>query len=161
MKNKQSLLFLLYLCLGTTFSTMAQQSINTSGGEVKGNNGSISYSVGQVFTQYASNPQGSISEGVQQSYELSCIAIEGIQEIKLQAHVYPNPVQTKLFLSLENYDFNGCYYVLYHLNGKQIGAEKLQNSTTEIAMDTYAAGTYLIKVYSDSKALKTFKVIKK
>jgi hypothetical protein len=48
----------------------SQQTIPTSGGEVTGCGGSSSYSVGQVVYATHTGSNGSISQGVQQSYEI-------------------------------------------------------------------------------------------
>jgi hypothetical protein len=52
----------------------AQESINASGGEATGSEGTVSYSVGQVFySTFSDQGNGSISEGVQQNLEIETL----------------------------------------------------------------------------------------
>ena len=61
-------------CLSTA---TAQESINATGGDASGSAGSASYSVGQVAYQTLAGTNGSIAEGVQQAYKISCSWHEG------------------------------------------------------------------------------------
>ena len=59
----------------TTCSSMilGQTSINSSGGNTSTDNGSISYTLGQLTYQSASNLSGSFGQGVQQTYNISTL----------------------------------------------------------------------------------------
>ena len=52
----------------------AHASVNATGGNANSANGSVSYSVGQVFYTTAFSTNGSISEGVQQPFEISVLS---------------------------------------------------------------------------------------
>lgn len=55
--------------------TFGQTSVNTSGGTVSNPSGSISYSIGQVAYESIYNTSGSVSEGVQQAFEIATLML--------------------------------------------------------------------------------------
>ena len=74
--------------------------------------------------------------------------------------VYPNPVEQKLFISIENYeDENGNIYVV-SLNGRIIKKVKINSEKTDIDFSNLPTGTYIIKIQLESKT-KEYTVIKK
>ncbi len=60
----------LSLLISNAFS---QESVNISGGNAIGTGGSVSYSVGQVFFNTSESTTGSVTEGIQQPYEISVV----------------------------------------------------------------------------------------
>lgn len=74
MQHKQFKISLIFLLgLGLT-NSQAQESLNTTGNNDSNNNGSVSYSVGQITYQTNTGTNGSIIEGVQQPYKISVVA---------------------------------------------------------------------------------------
>lgn len=143
------------------FSAMlsAQSSLVGTGGEATGNGGSVSYSVGQIAVQSNSDGTASVSEGVQQPYEISTVGVDNYPGITLHAVLYPNPTQGRLKLEISNLQFEGELKV-YDVNGKYLLSKKLEGETTEFDISTYAPGTYYINVYNGTQSLKSFKVVK-
>lgn len=80
MKYKR-LKFCAVLLLGLGLAGLqAQTSVNVTGGNASGSGGSASYSVGQFVYQTHTGTSGSVSEGVQQPYEISVVT--GLEEAK-------------------------------------------------------------------------------
>lgn len=139
----------------------AQQSLNTSGGDLSGTNGSVNYSVGQVFYTTSVSANGSVAQGVQQPYEISVVTgLEKASGILLSCSVYPNPTTDFLNLSIGNYNIKNLYYQLYDGNSKLIEEKKITIENERISMVELATGIYFIKVREDDQELKTFKIIK-
>ena len=91
----------LFLIAGLVFfsvSSQAQEAIPTAGGEATGSGGTVSYTVGQVNYQTASGTNGSISEGVQQPFEISVTSTNDISGVSLNVKAYPNPTQGEVWL---------------------------------------------------------------
>ena len=61
------LLFLVTIGLNQMF---AQENINATGGKATGIKGTVNYSIGQTVFNTFSSDAGSVSEGVQQPYEI-------------------------------------------------------------------------------------------
>ncbi len=138
----------------------AQQNTNTSGGNAGGTGGSVSFSLGQIDYLTATGFGGTITEGLQQPYEI--LVVSGIEEtnINLVLSVYPNPAVDFVILSVQNADTQNMTYQLYDAQGKLIEKQKLNGSQTSISVSDLANEIYFIKVFNGNKELKIFKIIK-
>jgi len=140
----------LLLGLGIT-GLQAQESVNATGGDASGSGGSVSYSVGQVAYQTYTRTNGSVSEGVQQPYEISVVTgLEEAKGINFVVSAYPNPTTDYLTLSINDnvqtrHALSQLSFQLYDMNGKLLQSEKITGNQTSIVM---------------SKEVKTFKIIK-
>lgn len=143
-------------------SLSAQSALVGTGGEASGSGGSVSYSVGQIAVQSNSEGSTSISEGVQQPYEIQTIGIDNYPGITLNAVVYPNPTQGTVILSIDSFDsFSDIVFArLYDGNGKQIRVIRIADHQTEIGMESLSTGTYYLNLFSGKQMLKSFKVVK-
>ena len=130
-----------------------------SGGEATGT-GSSSYSVGQVVYTYVSSSNETVSQGVQQPYEISTTLDIDEMAILLEVSVFPNPTSDFIILKIEEKDISKVNYQLYNINGKLLKSEQVENQTTNINMTSYPVATYIVKVLSDNKIVKSFKIIK-
>lgn len=160
MKYKKQILATCILLLAVVFAH-GQTTANTSGGEVSGSGGKVSYSVGQIVCQSYSGTNGSVSEGVQQPYEISVVI--GIENtfISLEILAYPNPTTDYLKLKVVSGKVEKLSFQLYDLNGKLLQTEKLNGTETQINMSSYTPASYFVRVISEKKSIKEFKIIKK
>ena len=162
MKHKRlKLSALLLLGLGLT-GLQAQTSVNATGGNASGSGGSASYSVGQLAYTTNTGTNGSVSEGVQQPFEISVVTgIEEAKDIFLNVSAYPNPTTDYLELKVENLQLSELSYKLYDISGKVYQNKEIGNSITKIEMQNLPQGIYFIKVIdTKNKEFKTFKIIK-
>lgn len=151
------------LVLFTVFSVVtiqAQQAIVTSGGEASGYGGSSSYSVGQILYNSTTSTDHSISEGVQQSFEISRINNEETASVNLSAMVLPNPTSEFVVLTINDENFGNLSYTLNDVYGKMVGNASINLRDTPISMIRLATGIYILRVYRQNKTLITFKIIK-
>ena len=134
-----------------------QSTVAAAGGEA----GSVSYTVGQVFVEPSTSDKGSLTPGVQQTYEI--IVVDGIAntQITLEAQVYPNPTADWLTLSVAEADFANLRYTLTDANGRTIAVDNIADAQTAIDMSRFAPAVYLLRVDDGEKALKTFRIVKK
>ena len=140
-------------------SLSAQSSLVGAGGEANGSGGNVSYSVGQIAVQTNSEGSTSISEGVQQPFEIDVVGMDNYPGITLNAVVYPNPTQGNVQLSIDNVQFKGEVKV-FDANGKYLLSKQIEGAATPLDMSPYATGTYYINVCSGKDVMKTFKVVK-
>ena len=162
MKHKRlKLSALLFLGLGLT-GLQAQTSVNATGGNASGSGGSASYSVGQLAYTTNTGTNGSVSEGVQQPFEISVVTgIEEAKDIFLNFSAYPNPTTDYLELKVENLQLSELSYKLYDISGKVYQNKEIGNGITKIEMQNLPQGIYFIKVIdTKNKEFKTFKIIK-
>jgi hypothetical protein len=147
--------------VGGQLKLSAQQSINTSGADIQGSGGNISYSVGQVAYKSNFGSNSSIAEGVQQPFEISIITnIEQAKDISLNCIVYPNPTTDFLILKIENYSLNNLSYKIFDINGKLLLSNKIESIEESIAIANLPVASYLLKVFDKNKEIKIFKIIK-
>lgn len=137
----------------------AQSSVVPTGGTASGNGGTVTYTVGQIAAQNNSDGTTSISEGVQQPYEIQTIGIDNYPGITLNAVVYPNPTLGNVQLTMYNVQLEGEVRV-FDSNGKFLFSKQIDGENTQLDLSPYATGTNYINVCSGTDVMKTFKVVK-
>lgn len=147
---------------GCGATIQAQKTIPASGGNASGSEGSVSYSVGQIVYTTITGTNGSVTQGVQQPYEISVITgIEEAKDISLEIAVYPNPASDFVRLKIEDNDIQNLRYQLYDINGNILLDKRVEGNETNISIQNLLSSTYFLKVIHGNKAMKTFKIIKK
>lgn len=142
-----------------SFGLRAQVSVNAAAGNAMGDGGSVSFSVGQMTFSANVGPNGSVTQGVQQPYEISVLSVaEQAENINLS--VYPNPSTDYLYLTTSD-EISGLSYQLFDMNGRLMKSEKIIGNQTIIDMQDLVSATYFVKVNQGNKTVKSFKVIKK
>jgi hypothetical protein len=158
MKKRISAALLLFCCFT---GLHAQQVVTTAGGNATGSGGSASYSVGQIVYKTNSGSVGSVSQGVQQPYEISIVSVfEEENGVSLVLSSYPNPTTTSLTLKIGNYNFENLNYQLYDGEGKMVLENRIYQAETPIFMEAFPVGIYFLKVSNRSIEMKTLKIIK-
>lgn len=153
------------LCISNLFFSVViangQNGIITTGGDLTGDGGSISFSTGQVVFTTQSGVNGSVAAGLQQAYEISVITeAEDTKEILLSCSIYPNPTTTFLFLQINALKYNDLVYQLYDSNGRLLETREVVAKKTTISMSEYISAIYFLKVITRRGNVKTFKIIK-
>ena len=142
----------------------SQTAAVTTGGTANGIGGTVAYTVGQIATQliWDGNNSTSIAEGVQQPYEISVLNMDEFKSFILDATLFPNPTLHFIQLQINNLDLveNKVEALLFDTEGKLLLTLNIQNSQTQIQMKELPPSTYFLKVQSDNRLLKTFKVVK-
>lgn len=152
--------FFIISLICTSVASMAQQSPVSAGGDISGNGGNISYSIGQVVYTTNTGETGTITQGVQQPYEF--LIIKGVENLNvhLQLSVFPNPTRDRVALQIQNYNFDQLEFQLFDQVGKLIATFPITTATTIVPMEGYSSGIYFLKVMDDSQEIKSFKIVK-
>jgi hypothetical protein len=158
--KKSKILGLLFLLGMSSLKLQAQQSPVASGGNAAGSGGSVSFSVGQIAYTTAFGSTGSVSQGVQQPYEIFTLGVDDFPNISLTMAVYPNPTTSWVNLKIENFTEENLEYQLYDLQGKLISNRKITQDVTQIDMSNLATAIYFLKIFNSNAPIKTFKIIK-
>ncbi len=166
--NKQGIMLLLRTIVSTLFLFVfglvqlhSQEAISASGGEASSTDGTVSYTIGQVFYAEDNDADGSVTPGVQQAYEIT--VSDGIEEaagINLTMTAFPNPTIDQLTLSVENFNNEDLSYQLFDMAGRLVISGEMNEQNTQINMDDLERATYMLLVNRDNKIIKTFKIIK-
>lgn len=153
-KNYLTLLFILLFAQ----ISLSQQSVNVAGGNSSGANGSISFSVGQVFYTSNTSSSGSIFLGVQQPSEFFPLNVS-LFEADVNS-VFPNPTNGFFNIKLAENPIQKLQFFLIDSNGKQVKKGVLQTKETSVDIQNLSAGVYFLKLMDSRSSTKTYKIIK-
>lgn len=158
----RKILFSLSLIVMTVTFAQSQNGFVSIGGNDSGVGGSLSHSMGQLVYVSNNSINGSVSNGVQQSYEVyeSTDSLNIYPNIRIDLKVYPNPTISNVILSIGKMSSEYLEYQLYDLNGRLLLSEKIQTQKATIPMENLQMATYFLIVTFNSLPIKTFKIIK-
>lgn len=138
---------------------IGQNSVNVVGGVMYNNTGSISFSIGQVVIENTINTTGSISQGVQQAFEITTLNLEE-NNLNLSLSAYPNPTQTQLILHIGNYNQEKLKYNIVSSDGKLLSQGSIQSIETIIDFLQLPKALYFIEIQQELSKIQTFRIIK-
>jgi hypothetical protein len=138
----------------------AQESINASGGEATGSGGTVANSVGQIVYTTNASASGTISQGVQQAFEIFTVGIKET-ELNISLSVFPNPTADNLTLHISDYNNEKLAFQLYDTQGKMLNSGRVTTLQTQINISSLPSATYFINlVNQENKQIQSFKIIK-
>lgn len=143
----------------------AQSTFGVAGGDASGESGSLSYTVGQVavMTTYgkvtnASRVAANLREGVQQTYTVEELRIDGVQVLDLDISVYPNPTADQVTVSV-GHTVADMRYELYSMDGRLLKKGRVAEGEQCIEMRECAAGSYVLRIAA-GKSENNYKIVK-
>lgn len=151
---------LLSLLVFVPFWSTAQRNTVASGATAIGTTGTVTFSVGQLDYQTHNGSTGTITQGVQQPFEINPLAMDEVPQTQLTAMVYPNPTVHNVTLLIKEYDFTNLEYLLIDVQGRIISKEKITQNETQINMAWLASAQYYLYLTEGAKKIKSFKIIK-
>ncbi len=154
------IIYTIIICISCVTTLFSQAGQTASGGVATGINGSISFSVGQIDYITATSLNGTITQGIQQPYELFIVTEVNEKNLELDVSAYPNPILDQLFIFIENEEIKNMSYTINDVCGNLIVEEKILNQNTSVFMNDFVNGVYFIKIFKNSAIAKTFKLIK-
>jgi hypothetical protein len=155
----KQILIMIPMTFGLILPVRAQQAITAAGGDASGSGGTVAYSAGQAAYTTHTGPAGSVSQGVQQAYEIIQVGIKD-QAINISLSVFPNPTADNLTLQVQDFNNERMNYHLLDMNGKLLDSKLLTTNSTQINMSALPSAAYFIQVIRENKKVQTFKVIK-
>jgi len=138
----------------------AQEAVLATGGNAAGSSGKVSYSVGQIAYTSQAGSNGSVSQGVQQPYEIfATVGIENVN-INLEMSAFPNPTTDNLILTINDFEISNLTFQVFDVNGKLLQEKNIADNQTAIDFGKYSSGIYFLKIRQGKVEIKSFKVIK-
>jgi hypothetical protein len=138
-----------------------QQSVVSSGSSVVSNQGSFSFSIGQILTSQNLSSSASVfgesiilSHGVQQVFLQRCSENE-----KVEILATPNPSDGQFTINLINWDEKEINLNIYDALGKNVFAGNIQNDQTKLNLSNLSSGVYIISLGYNCGTLSTFKLL--
>ncbi len=162
MKTMNKIIFISIFLFICAIRINAQEATLSAGGESLGTGGSASYSVGQVACSTVIGVSGTITEGVQQPFEIYAVntGINVADKINLTFNAYPNPVSKILTLDIGSYNSDNLSYQLFDNSGRLLGSNQVTDSKTDISLENVANGVYFLRISQNGNQLIYFKIIK-
>lgn len=144
-----------------TCTSYSQEAILPVGGDIAGSTGSVSYSVGQVMYTIQSDSTGSVTQGVQQPYEIFNMGINDSFP-ELQIMVFPNPTADNFIVQIVDHCNEQRYlYHLVNLEGRMITSGEIVSSHTIIQSGILPPSIYILHIITEGmRPVTTFKIIK-
>lgn len=139
---------------------LGQKGNVSTGGVAAGTGGTACYSIGQTDFITLSGNTGTITQGLQQPYEIQIMTGIESADIGLTSSIYPNPTSDNVFLSIANSSTQIFGLILTDTEGKLISGQNISSDKTSISMTGLSNGTYILTVTKNSKTVKSFKIIK-
>ena len=147
-------------CMGT----YAQSGFVSAGADGANENGSVSYSVGQIVYQSDESSDGSVSltQGLQQPYTISSLPLpDGLQEISsIQLAAYPNPTSDVLNISIEGTECDGLTFTVSDVKARRQMSGDIISENTPIDVRHLLPGVYFVEIQKNKQPVRAFKVVK-
>ncbi|MCR4812788.1 MAG: T9SS type A sorting domain-containing protein [Bacteroidales bacterium] len=153
------------LLLTVSVALRAQAAFGIVGGEVSGEDGSVSYSLGQIAveTTYArvtnaSRVAANLREGVQQTYSVDELAIDAIDARGFDISVFPNPT-TDMVIVKSSITNPNMRFELYGVDGRLMQNGLISQPEQNIDMQDCAAGAYILRIAVGKKE-NNYRIVK-
>ena len=151
---------LLIPCLAGVGLLQAQESIHSGGGDASGSGGSAAYSIGQVVYTTQIHTSGTVSQGVQQPYDIFSVGMDQNNN-DIAIAIFPNPALHDLTLQITEYNQEEFSYQFFDLQGRLLNQGQITSLLTHIPTGDFPPAIYFVKVLqSDQTTIETFKIIK-
>ena len=120
-----------------------QSAFPALGGDVSNGNGSLSYTVGQLETHSATTRvtnaervSASIHEGVQQTYSIEELKIDGVAGLDFEVTLYPNPTADNVTIRTAN-TAESLRYELFSIEGRRLQEGTFADEEHTVEMKDY------------------------
>lgn len=162
MKLIKLFITILFFIICLTSLVNAQSGVVSSGGRVSGSGGSVSYSIGQTNDISIKNNVRTVTQGLQQPFEIFVIEEDSIirNDFQISATAYPNPASAYLRLRIDEGKIEDLFYKIFDEQGRLISQQKIVDKLTTISLNELGNSLYFVKVYKSIFLMKSFKIIK-
>ncbi len=150
----------LFLLIFGSVAVFAQEVVSTAGNHDVGSAVQVSWTVGEPVIETGLNGQYYLTQGMHQG-DMVVTAISEIATLGFEIKAYPNPVTSQLKLNVNTSKLEGLNYALYNETGQLLVTGRIESELTTIPMEQYSPSSFLLRVKSDEKDLKLFKIIKR
>lgn len=150
----------LFICLlfAAPVIVTAQQVHTTGGGYHANPTTAISYTIGEPVIATATTASTMLTQGFQQPWADITTVVDEPQAEGPSINVYPNPVRHTLHIALDT-DVIDHRYALHDAAGKLVTEGRIGSTITDLDMETYASGSYVLRVLGPKdNSVRSFKI---
>ncbi len=121
----------------------------------------ITFSVGQIDFESISDQDFTISQGLQQPFEISDIVSINEVILDIELAIFPNPTYNVInIINLSNTE-RFLLVEMFDLAGSKIISERWSERSITLQIDSYPAGMYVLKISDENQISKSYKISKK
>ena len=145
-----------------TINAQNQEVISSSGDHYDNGSVQLSWTLGEIVTETATDDNVIITQGFHQSnLTITKIEEDYLNNINASVNIFPNPTSDLATIELKDVEIANFIYELNDNKGKTIIKKNFESETEVIDFSQYAASIYYIRIYSKAGDYsETFKVIK-
>ncbi len=146
--------------LMAVFSIKAQTAQLSTAANVTQLDGSITYSIGQIFTHPNATDDKILSLGIQQVYfDQTLVLPKNISQPIIS--VSPNPTKDIVKVSFSQFDSGTFSYAIYSLQGTLISNALISSLVTHIDIKDIVSGSYVLHIKQNNTPIHAFLIQKK
>lgn len=141
------------------FTASAQNNFVATGSSTKTAAGEASVSIGLLAFVSDSSSSGSVTEGNQQTYDIT----DGIIQIAADGYsvkAFPNPFPGNIYISIAGEKTETVDVELYGPNGALLKTETFTSAEYMLKTENLAPGSYIIVIRSKKFETRRYKLIK-
>ena len=154
---KYVIIILILFLAGSMVS--AQQVVSSNGDSQSTAGVEVSWTVGEAVIETFIGGSNTLTQGFHQT-KLTITAVSELLIPGLEIKAFPNPTQDFITVHFNEY-IEGSRYFLYDFTGKLLENKLILSADTEINMQKYAGGQYILKLTNKSRQpIQTFQIIK-
>lgn len=160
LKSMRCFCFCVFVCMSAV--VVGQEAVVPCGGTAKGDNGEVSFSLGQAIVLCAEDDLLSFMAGVQQQSDFISTYVPAVGMDGLEVSLYPNPVRDVLNVQCDKANTTDVFSVrVFDEKGAYVKTFKIMDKLTEIDMSRLPVGVYmLVLANADGVVVRYFKVVK-
>lgn len=137
----------------------AQNNFVATGSSSTTTAGEVSVSIGQIAYVSDSSLSGSVSEGNQQTFDIT----DGIIQIPADGYMvkaFPNPFPGNIYITIGGEKAATVEVELYNTNGSLLKHETFASADYCLKTENLAPGSYMILIRSKNFEIRRYKLIK-
>ena len=163
MKRKLFIAAILMVSVPALAQVKQSEVVSAGGGYFEKDNVSVSYTIGEPVTGTVAAGDLIVVHGFQQGYIATSTEVNpGIAELEaVDVKVYPNPVNTIMYVELSNIEAAGCVVKCFDMAGQLIKESEFgDDNRLSVDMSGLPQGAYFVRVVSEDGAVVNKKIMK-
>jgi len=167
MKKIQTFFILCVLAMSLHAQSTERYAIGNAGGSYYNvaDNFEMDYTLGEFAVTTLSNSGNTLTQGFQQPFKFTWVAVPENSNNTSQIIIFPNPVVDQLNISFEKPDKGIYRVIIYDMLGQLITDKSItvgSANTEQLSFDfsPYATGNYFVRIMHETKLVQTAKIVK-
>lgn len=161
MKRKLFIAAILMVSVPALAQVKQSEVVSAGGGFIEKDNISVSYTIGEPVAGTVAKGDLIVVHGFQQGYLAVVTDINQLAVKDVDVKVYPNPVNTVMYVELSNIEAAGCVVKCFDMAGQLIKESEFGDDNRLLFdMSGLPQGAYFVRVVSEDGAVVNKKIMK-